>query len=646
MKVHVALVFLAVLRSCASEIDDESESTHRLKKRDTSRQYEPIPYISRDRYAQADNGALAADAAANSNNDQAASRDYQGGYPSYAGQGQSFEDWVASAGMGGRSSYSAQAGRSSQTDSDPGSSPTNGGGNGGRPYYQYQPPISTSSRTRSSQTASRSGSSQPVSDSVRSNPGQTYSYPFSGGREGFEAAVAGGPGTSAGSLSSSYSSSSSASASQGQGNGGSVAGDEEPVVQVFPSERPVVNPQTSRQQHMVLLRQRQQERERILEERRLRQQQQEQEQQQQQQQRQQQQRQQQQRQQQQRQQQGGYVSGGQEPTAGQRATGQQRPIYTGSTNLGNPYGSGQQTFSTGGQQPPPRQRPAYGGQQVRYGGRLQPTYGGQVQPVSGNNQQTPYYTYGYNHAGVDNAGYEDECPNTGIRIQINGIACEQAVEHYGSYLCYRHEYTSRECCLKCRGLKNPARVGCEYGDHSGRCQQLQSYDCYDLRNRQSCCQSCERMQKPGARAGCEWGDMTPNCERVRQNPGLCYIPENRYLCCETCSNIRVTEDPECPWGDQNADLCQPFDQSGNIRINCYAPSIKRICCQACERLKEWIPINEPGCEYGDRPVTFNTGTHRNLNCTSFMRYFGYEQCSQNQAVAVNCCYTCHRYTTG
>ena len=45
-------------------------------------------------------------------------------------------------------------------------------------------------------------------------------------------------------------------------------------------------------------------------------------------------------------------------------------------------------------------------------------------------------------------------------------------------------------------------------------------------------------------------------------------------------------------------------------------------------------------------MTFNTGTHRNLNCTSFMRYFGYEQCTQNQAVATNCCYTCHRYTHG
>ena len=55
---------------------------------------------------------------------------------------------------------------------------------------------------------------------------------------------------------------------------------------------------------------------------------------------------------------------------------------------------------------------------------------------------------------------------------------------------------------------------------------------------------------------------------------------------------------DCPWGDQNTDLCQPFDRSGNIRINCYAPPIKRICCQSCERLKEWIPIDEPGKSIG------------------------------------------------
>ena len=62
----------------------------------------------------------------------------------------------------------------------------------------------------------------------------------------------------------------------------------------------------------------------------------------------------------------------------------------------------------------------------------------------------------------------------------------------------------------------------------------------------------------GGRAGCEYGDMTPNCERVRQNPGLCYIPENRYLCCDTCSNIRVT--------DNAGKLLHSWTQ-----VNCYVP---------------------------------------------------------------------------
>ncbi|KAK7486438.1 hypothetical protein BaRGS_00022362 [Batillaria attramentaria] len=316
-------------------------------------------------------------------------------------------------------------------------------------------------------------------------------------------------------------------------------------------------------------------------------------------------------------------------------------VYTGSQQLGNYGGGGGQTYYPSGQQ-----RPAYTG--LTYTNRQQPAYtaGGPFQPTYAGQQQ-PFYNYGYSQTGYDTSGYYDsECPNTGIRIQINGIPCNAAIDRYGSYLCYRHEYTSQECCQKCRTLKNAARIGCEYGDHSGRCAQLQSFDCYDLRNRQSCCETCERLRQPGARAGCEYGDMTPNCERVRQNPGLCYIPENRYLCCDTCSTIRVGDNSECPWGDQNQDLCQPFDQNGGIRINCYAPPIRRICCQSCQRLQEWIPAEIPGCEYGDRPVTFNTGTHRNLNCTSFMRYFGHEQCSVNQAVGTNCCYTCHRYSQG
>ena len=71
----------------------------------------------------------------------------------------------------------------------------------------------------------------------------------------------------------------------------------------------------------------------------------------------------------------------------------------------------------------------------------------------------------------------------------------------------------------------------------------------------------------GGRAGCEYGDMTPNCERVRQNPGLCYIPENRYLCCDTCSNIRVTDNAGKLLRSWTQDTGK-FDSHGSLYLCC------------------------------------------------------------------------------
>nr|KAG5699191.1 hypothetical protein BaRGS_012712 [Batillaria attramentaria] len=422
---------------------------------------------------------------------------------------------------------------------------------------RYQPPVSTSRGGVPTQThvsdTTRYSYTRPISGGVRAQ-GRTYTFPFGGGAGGAAGGVSTGGYRSVQTdvPESGQFTSASLGVSTQNAEGGAAADDGEPVVTVFPSEQPVQPTYSSRQEYEELLRQRNQERQRILQQR-------------------------QQQRQQRRQQQGGFVS-----------QGQQRPIYTGSQQLGNYGGGGGQTYYPSGQQ-----RPAYTG--LTYTNRQQPAYtaGGPFQPTYAGQQQ-PFYNYGYSQTGYDTSGYYDsECPNTGIRIQINGIPCNAAIDRYGSYLCYRHEYTSQECCQKCRTLKNAARIGCEYGDHSGRCAQLQSFDCYDLRNRQSCCETCERLRQPGARAGCEYGDMTPNCERVRQNPGLCYIPENRYLCCDTCSTIRVGDNSECPWGDQNQDLCQPFDQNGGIRINCYAPPIRRICCQSCQRLQEWIPAEIP-----------------------------------------------------
>ncbi|XP_046558638.1 uncharacterized protein LOC124267699 [Haliotis rubra] len=334
------------------------------------------------------------------------------------------------------------------------------------------------------------------------------------------------------------------------------------------------------------------------------------------------------------------------------STRQQQPSYTARQQQPS-YTSGQPTY-TGGQPTYTGGQPTYTGGQPTYTGG-QPTYtGGQPtytvgQPTYTGGQPTGqgYVPYGYNPSGQQYPYNPNQgnCPETGIRMRINGMDCARAVDFYGSFLCYRHEFTSRECCEKCRPLKNPSNVGCEFGDHSYQCRQIQPHDCYDLRNRQSCCDTCNRHMS--GETGCEYGDMTPRCERVTQNPSLCYIPENQRLCCHTCTRLRGNaENQVCPWGDQNANLCRPFDQYGGVRINCYAEQIRRLCCQTCERLRARMPNNLVGCEFGDRPVIFNTGEFGSLNCTSFFRHFPVEQCVVNQAVSINCCFTCHRYQGG
>lgn len=648
MKICVIVSLLGLFKTCVLETQDaqtqQNHGTRKLKKRQASDNVgAPLPYTSRDRPG-----------TPSPLGHEDSSRDYQGPYPTFSRQappGQ--DDWADPDNPMVHNRPVSPEGRAQAGGAIGGA---NYSPSGGHPYYRYQPPVSAGRRAPGTLgLAGTQGAGYGSSGSPRAAQSRTYTYPFSAPPpRGHNLAGVNGDEEEDGRDDGDDQDDEGAEEGGGHGrqfgdSGQSVLGDVEPTVQAFPSEQPTVstlNPdQLSRDEYLQLLRQRHQERQRILL---------------------------------QRQQQGYGQTAGQQTAGGQySATGQQpQQPSSSSTSSTSSSSAGVQrqhrpsiTMRAGGQQGVAQGFPTYystgvlrssspggqassgtgqspfpsGGSNYASGGS---NYASSGNGVYGGGQQVPSYNYGYGQGGSEESGYDSECPNTGIRIQINGIPCEQAIDHYGSYLCYRHEYTSRECCLRCRSLKTPARVGCEYGDHSGRCQQLQSYDCYDLRNRQSCCQTCERMQKQGARPGCEYGDMTPNCDRVRQSPGLCYIPENRYLCCETCSNLRVTEDPECPWGDQNPDLCQPFDRSGNIRINCYAPPIKRICCQSCKRLEEWIPFDQPGCEYGDKPVTFNTGSHRSLNCTTFMRYFGQEQCTHNQAVASNCCYTCHRYAQG
>ncbi|CAG5115081.1 unnamed protein product [Candidula unifasciata] len=235
-----------------------------------------------------------------------------------------------------------------------------------------------------------------------------------------------------------------------------------------------------------------------------------------------------------------------------------------------------------------------------------------------------------------------------MELRINGLDCQQAVEQLGTSICYTQEYTSRLCCEVCRPRKQPTRTGCEYGDHSQQCSNISPGDCYDVRNRQICCDTCDKLRKRDAAIGCEYGDMSVRCDAVRQNPGLCYRPENQRICCESCSQSRNVSNPACPWGNFDQNLCQMFDdQTHNVRVNCYSHQKRRLCCQTCERLKDWLPHNLPDdCQYGDRPVIFSTSHYGRLNCSTILNYFSVDECSTNPAVYVNCCYTCHRHLQG
>ena len=48
-----------------------------------------------------------------------------------------------------------------------------------------------------------------------------------------------------------------------------------------------------------------------------------------------------------------------------------------------------------------------------------------------------------------------------------------------------------------------------------------------------------------------------------------------------------------------------------------------------------------GCEYGDSPVQFSTGTEI-LDCAEYIGQFGVQNC-QDDEIASKCCYTCYRY---
>lgn len=274
--------------------------------------------------------------------------------------------------------------------------------------------------------------------------------------------------------------------------------------------------------------------------------------------------------------------------------------------------------------------------------RVQFVGGGSRVPIYNRNERV----YGGSSNYIPNRGVlsnEPTCPVDSTRVLINNMDCTTAISTLGTFICYNYERVSRECCERCLPQKRAAHVGCEYGDWSYQCRNIQPFDCYNQRNRDICCQTCQyhKDRQSVVIPGCEYGDLTPRCQIIREKRHLCYLPENQRLCCVTCPSLADNDNGVCKWGDQNPDLCKPFDNNNQLRINCYMPTVKQICCETCERLKARTRDQIAGCEYGDRPVSFST-PYGVLDCADYIRRFGVNVCD-NYDVSTHCCYTCHRY---
>lgn len=239
---------------------------------------------------------------------------------------------------------------------------------------------------------------------------------------------------------------------------------------------------------------------------------------------------------------------------------------------------------------------------------------------------------------------DPNCPAaSGYDVYINGLRCNEAVRSLGKFICYTYERSSKDCCESCLAVKQSYNRGCEYGDRSYQCRNIEPFDCYVDRTREICCDRCAqylRQLNTGV-SNCAYGDLTPRCTVVNQKRHLCYLPENQRLCCITCPRVATDSTPGCRWGDQNPELCTPYTPDGQLRINCYQSSVSQVCCRTCDHIRNSVRSPVAGCEYGDKPVSINTprGT---LNCADYIHYAGVTACNDSE-IRSYCCHTCYRY---
>ncbi|CAI9731705.1 Hypothetical predicted protein [Octopus vulgaris] len=219
-------------------------------------------------------------------------------------------------------------------------------------------------------------------------------------------------------------------------------------------------------------------------------------------------------------------------------------------------------------------------------------------PYSNYYPEYPTYNQGYERNSqtfnVDQSGkpqfVSDVCPEIDAPILINGLLCPDAIDRFGSHLCYTYEHYYKSCCEKCHQMKNRAEIGCEYGDHSSQCKNLPGYQCYEHYNRAICCEACKNHKK------------------------------------KLNSAIQT-----CPYGDQSSYLCKAVLLD---IARCYSHQTQTICCDTCSKVKK----TEPGCAYGDHAVVFNS-PYGSLNCEQFIRVYTNKECN-NPVIKSRCCASC------
>ncbi|XP_053406764.1 uncharacterized protein LOC123546427 [Mercenaria mercenaria] len=198
--------------------------------------------------------------------------------------------------------------------------------------------------------------------------------------------------------------------------------------------------------------------------------------------------------------------------------------------------------------------------------------------------------------------YADKCCGTCKEYEETGhpgcrygdrdpVSCKALMDSdLGTANCYNIVHQT-QCCATCENIKDPSTPGCVYGDTKPtNCDQKfndsrAEGNCYDLQTQIECCRSCANARNDSRGAGCEYGDRNKAfCAaniKGKSSAFLCFSYEDQ--CCETCAKYKVSDHPECKYGDKNPVNCK-FQISNGPAALTRCPTLGLDCCETCSRL--------------------------------------------------------------